>query len=129
MKDGRGDRRGQYFGFSFEYKGQVYYGYHTIASFGLSTLPHAFTKLMKPWVKKWRDARLHLFLYLDDGLGACKSRAEACFFYDMVRRDLVEAAIVTQLVKCNWDPVTELIAAVGARWSLFFRKRLYALAL
>ncbi len=99
----------QYFGFAFSYKGQTYYGYHTIAPFGLSTLPHAFMKLMKPWVKKWRDAGLHLFLYLDDGLGACASWAEAKFFSDLIRRDLAQAGIITQAVKCNWDPVRALI--------------------
>ncbi len=37
----------KYFGFSFSYKGKTYYGYHTIAPFGLNTLPQVFTKLMK----------------------------------------------------------------------------------
>ncbi len=98
-----------YFGFSITYKGQTYYGYHTIAPFGLSTLPYVSTKLMRPWVKKWRDVGLHLFLYLDDGLGACLSWEEAKLFSDLVRGDLSEAGIVTQVAKCNWDPVRILI--------------------
>ncbi len=98
----------KFFGFSFIYKGQVYYGYHTIAPFGLSTLPWLFTKLMKPWVKKWRAAGLHIFLYLDDGLGICRSLVEARFFSDLVRRDLQEAGVLEQTLKCHGDPVKAL---------------------
>ncbi|MCP4548425.1 MAG: hypothetical protein GY835_18365, partial [bacterium] len=70
----------KYFGFSFEYGGQIYFGYHTICPFGLSTLPREFTKLMRPLVAKWRGSGLHLYLYLDDGLGLCESEEETEFF-------------------------------------------------
>ncbi len=98
----------KFFGFSFSYKGQVYYGYHTIAPFGLSTLPWLFTKLMKPWIKKWREAGLHIYLYLDDGLGICRSLEEARFFAALVRGDLQNAGVLEQTLKCHWDPVKAL---------------------
>ncbi len=43
----------EFFGFSFTYKGQRYYGHYTVAPFGLNTLPQVFTKLIKPLVGKW----------------------------------------------------------------------------
>ncbi|MCP4549195.1 MAG: hypothetical protein GY835_22305, partial [bacterium] len=97
------------FGFSFSYKGQKYFGYFTVAPFGLSTLPWQFTKLMKPFVSKWRKAGCHIFLYLDDGLGACLSLEEARFFAALVRADLAEAGITEQSLKCNWDPCKSLL--------------------
>ncbi len=75
------------FGFSFWYKGQRYYGYHTIARFGLSTLPWFFTKLLRPFIQKWHKAGLHIFLFLDDGLGVCGSLEEAHFFPALMRAD------------------------------------------
>ncbi len=98
-----------YFSFSFMYKGQVYYGHYTVAPFGLNTLPQVFTKLMKPLVKCWRDTGLHIFLFLDDGLGACASEEEASYFSLMVRHDLRSAGIMEQTSKCNWGPCKALI--------------------
>ncbi len=91
-----------FFGFSFSYKGQTYYGYHTICSFGLSTLPREFAKLMCPLGVKWRGAGLHLYLYLDDGLALCQTEEEASFFAPIVRKDLKEAGIFEQAAKSNW---------------------------
>ncbi len=99
----------KYFGFSFTYKGQVYYGYYTVAPFGLNTLPQVFTKLLKPLVKRWRDAGLHIFLFLDDGLGACEEEEEAEYFSHMVRSDLGDSGILEQTSKCNWKPCKVLI--------------------
>ncbi len=64
----------KYFSFSFTYKGQIYYGYYTVAVFGLNTLSQVFTKLMKPLVKRGWDAGLHILLFLDDGLGPANWR-------------------------------------------------------
>ncbi|MCP4605812.1 MAG: hypothetical protein GY847_35710, partial [Proteobacteria bacterium] len=99
----------KFFGFSFVFQGQKYYAYYTIACFGLSTVPHLFNKLLLPLVKLWRKAGLHLFLYLDDGLGACSSLEEALFFVSMVREDLSLRGIFEQTAKCNWSPTKELI--------------------
>ncbi len=98
-----------YFSFSFTYKGQVYYGHYTVAPFGLNTIPQVFTKLMKLLVKHWRDAGLHIFIYLDDGLGACTSKEEASYFSLMVQHDLRSAGIMEQTSKSNWDPCKALI--------------------
>ncbi len=98
----------QLFGFSFWYKGQRYYGYHTIACFGLNTLPWLFTKLLRPFIQKWRKAGLHIFLYLDDGLGVCGSLEEAHYFSALVRADLRDAGMTEQSLKCHWEPCKEL---------------------
>ncbi len=92
----------RYFGFSFSYLGQTYYGYYTICPFGLSTLPREFTKLMCPLVAKWREMGFHLFLYLDDFLAACTLKEEAEFFTPIIRADLAEVGVFEQFLKCNW---------------------------
>ncbi len=98
----------KFFGFSFVFKGQKYYAYYTIACFGLNTVPHLYNKLLLPLVKIWRKAGLHIYLFLDDGLGACSSLEEALFFASMVRKDLRLRGIFEQTAKCNWDPKREL---------------------
>ncbi len=52
---------------------------------------------------------MHIFIFLDDGLGACESEEETIFFSQMVRSDLKSAGICEQTPKCNWGPRKELI--------------------
>ena len=40
----------------------------TVLPFGLSTAPHIFTKLLRPFVKYWRYSGISLGLFLDDGV-------------------------------------------------------------
>ena len=95
----------QYFGFSFEYKGERLYGVYTVGPFGLASMPWLWTKLLKPWVARWRKMGLICYLYLDDGVGVAPSKREAQLFSDWVRNDLHEAGLKEQPVKCLWEAV------------------------
>ena len=46
--------------------------FFTVLLFGLATACYAFTKLMWPLVRFWRDRGLRVVLYLDDGIVATK---------------------------------------------------------
>ncbi len=94
------------FGFSFSFAGKTYFGCWTICTFGLSTTPYLFTKLLKPLITHWRSLGLHIFIYLDDGLALCDCRQEAAWFSHIVRSDLQSSGFHEQEVKCLWDPVT-----------------------
>ncbi len=94
----------QYFGLSILVGGQTFYAVYTVGPFGLSTLPYLFTKLLKPWVARWRGLGLNIFLYLDDGLAVCNSLRSAQYFSNLVRNDLRRAGIIEQPEKCVWTP-------------------------
>ena len=99
----------KYFGFSFNFQGEQYFGHYTVGPFGLSSMPLLFTKLLKPWTKRWRSLGLHCFLYLDDGLCICPTREEVEFFSPIVRKDLERAGILEQTQKCVWDPTQAVV--------------------
>ncbi|MCP3665661.1 MAG: hypothetical protein GY696_24710 [Gammaproteobacteria bacterium] len=94
----------QFFGISFKINGDTYYAVYTVGPFGLSTLPHLFTKLLKPWVAKWRGMGCNAFIYLDDGFIACHSLRSALFFSQLIRSDFRKAGVIDQPEKCNWEP-------------------------
>ena len=50
-------------------------GFHHV--FGLATACYVFTKLLRPLVKHWRSMGLHTIVYIDDGICASASKAEA----------------------------------------------------
>ena len=94
----------EYFGLSFDYEGETFYAVYTVGPFGLATMPWVFTKLMRPWVAKWRGEGLNIFLYLDDGLGVAPDHGSAVWFSKKVRSDLKKAGIIEQSAKCCWSP-------------------------
>ncbi len=72
-------------------------------------------------VKRWCAACIHLFLYLDDGLGARASHEEAELGSRMVRNDLERSGVSAQVSKCKWDPV-QLLKWLGFLIDLIRRK-------
>ncbi len=99
----------KYFGFSFKVGKEEYYGYYTVVPFGISTAPNLFCKMLKPFVAKWRSLGLHIYVFIDDGLGLCKTKKEGEHFSQLVRKDLAEAGITEQTEKSIWDVVRTLI--------------------
>ncbi len=97
------------FGFSFSVNGEKYFGHYTVMPFGLSIAPFLFTKLLRPFVSKYRSLGLHIFIFIDDALALCKTKAEAEYFSPMLRRDLQETGVTEQTSKSIWDAVTVLI--------------------
>ena len=63
----------QYFGFSFDFQGQIRYFHFKILMFGLSTSPYIFTNLVRPLVKHWQEQGIKTAIYLNDRDGVSDS--------------------------------------------------------
>ncbi len=93
-----------FFGFSFTFNGEKHYAVYTVGPFGLATMPWLFTKLLKPWVRRWRALGYHIYLFLDDGIGIALDFRTAWELSNLVRGDLLRAGIMEQPPKCFWMP-------------------------
>ena len=62
----------------------------TVISFGLSTGPYIFIKVMRPLVRYWRLQAFRIAVYLDNGLGVCPTFADCCSQSMSVKTDLFE---------------------------------------
>jgi len=59
----------RYLGFSWTFKdGTTKYYYYKVLPFGLASACYAFTKVMRPLVKRWRNLGIRCAIYLDDGI-------------------------------------------------------------
>jgi Reverse transcriptase (RNA-dependent DNA polymerase) len=97
--------RSKYLGFSFHWPNGVQRFFEfTQLPFGLSSACYIFTKLTRPLIKYWRAHGLNVFIYIDDGLSVCSSRAQALRASAQVRLDLKQAGFVVSEKNSHWDP-------------------------
>ena len=89
----------------------------TALPFGLSSAPYLFTKIFCPLVRYWGGLRIHLVLYLDDGVGCEKDFLSTQHCSNIVRCDLVRAGLVPNCEKSVWTPVQRL-EWLGISWDL-----------
>ena len=80
----------------------------TVLSFGLSSAPYIFTKLLKPLVKYWRSQGKSLAIFLDDGIGAARTYISGKIFSLQIHADLLKFGFLPNESKCVWDPVQEI---------------------
>lgn len=93
----------KFLGFSWFYRGKLRFFVFKVLPFGLSSAPYVFTKLLRPLVKYWRTAGIHIIVYLDDGWGI--ETVRLCkIISDKVRADLIKAGFVLNHEKCIWVP-------------------------
>ena len=59
-----------------------------VLPFGLSSACYLFTKMFKPSVAGWRSFGIFAFVYIDDGIFACRSLLDAQSASKLVRPDL-----------------------------------------
>ena len=71
------DSNRTYLGFQWPYQGKPTYFVFNVLSFGMSTAPYIFTKVLKPVINYWRSTGKRICMFLDDGLGgnSCKESA------------------------------------------------------
>ncbi len=98
----------KFFSFAFKCGEETYYGYHTIVPFGVNTGPYLFTKLVRLLIKKWHSSGIHIFVFIDDGLGMAKTEVEASLFASIVRSDLAFFSFLEQVKKSIWKPSVQL---------------------
>ena len=90
--------------FSFVYGRQTRYFVFASLPFGLSTAPYVFTKLLRRVVVYWRSNGIRISVYLDDGIGADRSRS-LCFDRTLqVHSDLVGLGFLINEKKSNFEP-------------------------
>ena len=90
----------QYLGLSW----QTCFYVFTVLPFGLSSACYAFTKLVRPLVRYWRERGLRIIVYLDDGLCAMDRESNALEASVMVRSTLSQAGFVANDKKSIWEP-------------------------
>ena len=58
----------QYLGFSWVFNNKRTFFVFNVLPFGLSSACYVFTKLLRPFVKKWRGKGIKSIIFIDDGL-------------------------------------------------------------
>ena len=87
----------------------------TVLPFGLSSAPHAFTKILKPLEKHWRHQGICVAVFRDDGWGIEKDSQVCSIVSDAVRADLSKAGFVTNEDKSVWIP-SQRLNWLGITW-------------
>ena len=107
----------RFLGFSWTIPdGRTRYFAFTVLSFGLSSAPYLFTKLMRPLVKYWRSRGLYCIVYLDDGFLMDSTLEKTQRASHLVYGDLVASGFVINQEKSIWCPV-QLIVWLGIVWN------------
>ena len=95
----------KYLGFSLEYEdGTIRYFQFNVLPFGLGSACYAFTKLMRPLVKKWRGEGIRCVVYLDDGIAGDKTISKTNDNFQIIQKDLNCAGLTLNLKKCQLQP-------------------------
>ena len=95
----------QYLGFSWEYEnGLRRYFTFTVLPFGLSTACFCFTKVLRPFVKRWRSMGHLSFIYLDDGFCGAPDKISAQAASIVQRKELRASGLLCNEEKSVWDP-------------------------
>ena len=94
----------KYLGFSWSQHGSRKFYMFRVLPFDLSSACYVFTKLLRPWVSRWRGKGIRVIMYVDDGTVVSKSESQCCEHRDMVVSDLERAGFVLNVNKCCLEP-------------------------
>ena len=99
----------KYLGFKWIYEdGTVRYFVFDVLPFGCASACHAFTKIMRALLKKWRSFGLRVIIYIDDGIcvsDGFEKGQEAGF---RIKSDLESAGFVINQKKSIWSPTQKI---------------------
>ena len=105
-----------FLGFSWKFRnGVTRYFVFTVLPFGLSSAPHIFTKVLKPFVKFWRVYGFNIALFLDDGFLLDYTEGKCNLVAQKVKSDLRKSGFITYDVKSIWTPC-QFIQWLGIIW-------------
>ena len=98
----------KYLGFEWVFPSNCkrYFQFNVLV-FGLATACYVFTKIMRPFTKRWRGMGIKSILYLDDGIGAKSTLEEAKVAGFQIRNDLTHAGFFINEEKCVFIPKQE----------------------
>ena len=91
-------------GFSRKINQQTHYFFLSVLSFGLSTAPFVFTKVVQPLMKYWQMYAIRIACVLDDGLGIKFRYSKFETSSKFVLNTLVNDRFVTSKEESVWEP-------------------------
>ena len=71
---------------------------------GLSTSCYVFTKMLRPFVRKWRGEGIKVIVYLDDGIISDSSEDETRKSSKIVKNDIDSSGLVINIEKSDLNP-------------------------
>ena len=83
--------------------------------FGLSTVPHIFTKVLKPLEKHCWYQNISIAIFLDDGWLIEKNKEKCRCIAQSVQKDLISAGFIPNEEKSIWE-TTQVIDWLGITW-------------
>ena len=76
----------------------------TVISFGLTSAPFIFTKVVKLLVKYWRFNSIKITCFLDDRIGIEYNYEEAKCKSEFVQQTLTKSGFTPNIQKSTWEP-------------------------
>ena len=96
-----------YLGFSWKLNGKAHWLQFTVLPFGLASACYAFTKILRPLVKKWRGEDKKSVIYLDDGIFGDHGYNTVEHIATAVQADLLQAGLAINGGKLQFVPAQE----------------------
>ena len=93
-------------GFSYsDYRDNTRYFVFKVLPFGLTSAGFIFTKVLRELTLRWRDQQIRILSFFDNGIGAVSSMEQGVQHSIKVKSDLIAAAFIPNVNKCQWLPV------------------------
>ena len=93
------------FEWTFEDRSTKYFHF-CVLPFSLSSACYVFTKVLRPFTKRWRGIGIKAIIYIDDGIVASRSFQLAKTTGKLIKNDLVSAGFVINAEKSDFYPKT-----------------------
>ena len=94
------------FEWTFEGRSTKYFQF-CLLPFGLSSSCYIFTKVLRPFTKRWGGISIKAIIYIDDGIAAFRSFELAKTADKLIKDDLVSAGFVINPEKSHFNPKTK----------------------
>lgn len=94
----------EYLGFSWSFEGVPRYFVFRVLPFGLSSACYLFTRMLRPFVARWRSLGVFSIMYIDDGICGCRNLDDAKSASLLVQSDLHQSGWKVNEKKSNWEP-------------------------
>ena len=95
----------KYLGFHWCFpNGKIKYFIFNVLPFGLSSACYIFTKLLRPFVKKWRSESIKAIIFIDDGICGGKGFNYTENIVTSVLRDLYSGGWLVNFEKSRLKP-------------------------
>ena len=95
----------KFLGFEWTFEdGSTRYFQFCVLPFGLSSACYVFTKVLRPFIKRWRGMGIKAIIYIDDGISAFRNFELAKSVGEHIKNDLISAGFVINMEKSDFKP-------------------------